>query len=57
MSRNESFIIQKLLPYTNYTFYVRSYVKSASEQSERVVCSTEEAGKYDYGLPIYTRVS
>ncbi|CAB0006516.1 unnamed protein product [Nesidiocoris tenuis] len=49
---NDSFIVDKLQPHTNYTFYVRSYSgKSASEQSKRVVCKTSEAdlqGGTDY---------
>ncbi|CAH1405405.1 unnamed protein product [Nezara viridula] len=39
---NNTFTVQKLQPYTNYTFYIRSYGTSASEQSQRVVCSTGE---------------
>ncbi|KAK9511966.1 hypothetical protein O3M35_000518 [Rhynocoris fuscipes] len=41
---NESYVVQKLIPYTNYTFYIRSYSgRSASEQSQRVTCKTGEA--------------
>ncbi|KAF6207050.1 hypothetical protein GE061_018288 [Apolygus lucorum] len=41
---NGSFIVDKLQPHTNYTFYIRSYSKkSASEQSKRVICTTSEA--------------
>uniref|UniRef100_A0A0A9YRL0 Protogenin n=1 Tax=Lygus hesperus TaxID=30085 RepID=A0A0A9YRL0_LYGHE len=41
---NDSYIVDKLQPHTNYTFYIRSYSsKSASEQSKRVICTTAEA--------------
>lgn len=43
---NNTFTVQKLQPYTNYTFYIRSYGTSASEQSQRVVCSTGETGEF-----------
>ncbi|XP_014278582.1 protogenin isoform X2 [Halyomorpha halys] len=39
---NNTYTVQKLQPYTNYTFYIRSYGTSASEQSHRVICSTGE---------------
>ncbi|XP_075231320.1 protogenin-like [Lycorma delicatula] len=40
---NKTFTVEKLLPFTNYTFYVRAYsTKSASDQSEKVVCITGE---------------
>lgn len=42
VSPNNTYTVQKLQPYTNYTFYIRSYGKSASEQSRRVICSTGE---------------
>lgn len=42
---NQSYLVQKLLPYTNYTFYIRAYSgRSASEQSQRVTCKTGESG-------------
>lgn len=42
---NQTYIVQKLPPYTNFTFYVRSYSsRSASDQSEGVVCRTGEGG-------------
>uniref|UniRef100_T1I3G6 Uncharacterized protein n=1 Tax=Rhodnius prolixus TaxID=13249 RepID=T1I3G6_RHOPR len=41
---NQSYLVQKLLPYTNYTFYIRAYSgRSASEQSQRVTCKTGES--------------
>lgn len=44
VSINKTFVVEKLLAYTNYTFYVRSYSQtSASDQSVRVICQTEEA--------------
>lgn len=43
VSVNTSLLIEKLMPFTNYTFYVRAYSgKSASEQSEKVIQITGE---------------
>ncbi|XP_035710982.1 protogenin isoform X2 [Folsomia candida] len=42
-SKSNDFIIENLKAYTNYSIYVRSYsVKSASAQSQKVICSTLE---------------
>ncbi|XP_014252495.1 protogenin B-like isoform X2 [Cimex lectularius] len=43
VAKNETFIVSKLQPFTNYTFYVRSYGKAASELSGSVFCKTGEA--------------
>ncbi|XP_046398270.1 protogenin-like isoform X2 [Ischnura elegans] len=41
---NKTLIVQKLIPYTNYTFYVRAYSeKSASDMSVKVICRTDES--------------
>ena len=42
---NRSSVIEKLLPFTNYTFVVRVYADSASEFSEKVICQTGEEGE------------
>ncbi|KAL1441757.1 hypothetical protein MTO96_008271 [Rhipicephalus appendiculatus] len=43
VSVNTALLIEKLMPFTNYTFYVRAYSgKSASEQSEKVTQITGE---------------
>lgn len=43
VSVNNSQLIEKLKPFTNYTFYVRAYSRrSASELSEFITQSTEE---------------
>ncbi|XP_065581369.1 protogenin B-like isoform X2 [Artemia franciscana] len=43
LSANVTCKIEKLRPYTNYTFYVRAYSrKSASDQSDRVTVTTGE---------------
>lgn len=43
VSVNTSLVIEKLMPFTNYTFYVRAYSgKSASEQSEKLTQITGE---------------
>ncbi|CAG2068859.1 unnamed protein product, partial [Timema podura] len=40
---NTSHVVDKLKPFTNYTFYVRGYsMRSASDASQRVVCETME---------------
>ncbi|XP_026680773.1 protogenin-like [Diaphorina citri] len=44
VATSKSFTIKKLEPYTNYSFYVRAYGISASEQSSRVTCLTLESG-------------
>lgn len=47
VSINCSFLVHKLLAFTNYTFYVRAYSsKSASDQSKRTKCQTGEGGKF-----------
>jgi hypothetical protein len=44
---NRTYRLEKLLPFTNYTFYVRVYSgQSASDQSARVVCRTGEGVPY-----------
>lgn len=44
---NTSHLIERLKPYTNYTFYVRAYNnKSASEPSKHIVQMTGEDGNY-----------
>ncbi|KAI5698206.1 hypothetical protein M8J75_003516 [Diaphorina citri] len=43
VATSKSFTIKKLEPYTNYSFYVRAYGISASEQSSRVTCLTLES--------------
>ncbi|XP_071453231.1 protogenin-like [Hetaerina americana] len=44
VSLNKTLIVEKLIPYTNYTFYVRAYSeKSASDMSVKVICRTEES--------------
>lgn len=49
VSVEHSFIIGKLKPYQNYTFYVRVYNgKSGSDQSEKVTCKTHDEGIYYY---------
>ncbi|XP_054280101.1 protogenin B-like [Macrosteles quadrilineatus] len=41
---NQSLTVDKLPPYTNYTFYVRSYnSNAASDNSEEVVCQTGQS--------------
>ncbi|KAL3201956.1 hypothetical protein MRX96_012223 [Rhipicephalus microplus] len=43
VSVNTALLIEKLMPFTNYTFYVRAYSgKGASEQSEKVIQITGE---------------
>ncbi|XP_039300274.1 LOW QUALITY PROTEIN: protogenin-like, partial [Nilaparvata lugens] len=43
VSLNRSFTVNNLLPFTNYTFYIRAYgKKSASDQSLPVTCLTGE---------------
>lgn len=43
VSLNRSFTVSNLLPFTNYTFYIRAYdTKSASDQSLPVTCLTGE---------------
>ncbi|KAG8225283.1 hypothetical protein J437_LFUL001896, partial [Ladona fulva] len=40
---NKTFLVDRLTPYTNYTFYVRGYTeKAASDQSKKIVCRTGE---------------
>jgi hypothetical protein len=47
VSINCSFLVDGLLAFTNYTFYVRAYsLKSASDQSKRTTCQTGEGGKF-----------
>lgn len=46
-SDSRSIQIEKLLPFSNYTFYLRLYMDSASEFSEKAVCQTEEEGNFD----------
>ncbi|KAG8273499.1 hypothetical protein J6590_019209 [Homalodisca vitripennis] len=42
--QNQTFTVEKLPPYTNYTFYVRSYTRNAaSDNSEEVICQTGES--------------
>jgi len=43
VSLDPFYVVQRLKPYTNYTFYVRAYTSSwASGASESVVCETDE---------------
>nr|CAD7262437.1 unnamed protein product [Timema shepardi] len=43
VSVNTSLVVDKLKPFTNYTFYVRGYsMRSASDASQRVTCETKE---------------
>lgn len=43
---NQTFTVDKLLPYTNFTFYVRSYnMYAASDNSQEVICQTGESGE------------
>ena len=46
VSVNCSYVVQKLQPFTNYTFFVRAYnSKSASDYSKGTRCQTGEGGK------------
>lgn len=48
---NQTFVVDKLPAYTNYTFYVRSYNNNAaSDNSAEVVCRTGESGQYTLKL-------
>lgn len=48
---NTSLLIDRLKPYTNYTFYVRAYNnKSASEPSKPIVQMTGEDGNIFFNL-------
>lgn len=43
---NQTFTVDKLPPFTNFTFYVRSYnIYAASDNSQEVICQTGESGK------------
>lgn len=43
-SDSRSIQIDKLLPFSSYTFYLRLYMDSASEFSEKAICQTGEEG-------------
>lgn len=43
-STSRSIQIDKLDPFSNYTFYLRLYIDAASEFSEKAVCQTGEEG-------------
>lgn len=44
---NQTYVVDKLPAFTNYTFYVRSYnSNAASDNSAEVVCRTGESGQY-----------
>ncbi|KAL1452470.1 hypothetical protein WDU94_006698 [Cyamophila willieti] len=43
VTTNQTLIVNKLEPFTNYTIYVRAYGISASEQSPSVTCMTQES--------------
>lgn len=48
---NQTYVVDKLPAYTNFTFYVRSYNNNAaSDNSAEVVCRTGESGQYSFKL-------